>query len=228
MPNAATNPVSVVFGAITMMAMAIPAHAQMPPDFKVPELKKGDEQVMRDARPFADCLVAHQAKEIPKYLGSLIYKMEWLARDMAKAHPECPAPKKLGQDATVYLQTALLEALIKRDFSNVPPPANFENVPPLLYVKTSDNDVSKEFFVNLIEPYDCVSRREPAKVQAFLVTPPMSDAEAAAFNSLKATIVGCQPKGESWELRAYFARRYLAETYYTLMKVSQRQNASAH
>jgi len=199
----------------------------MPPDYEVLELKKGDAEVMRDARPFADCLVAHKAKEIPKYLGSLVYKVEWLARDMAKAHPECPAPKKLGKDATTFLQTALLESLIKRDFGGTPPPANFNEVPPLLYVKTTDNDVSKESFANLIEPYDCVSRREPAKVQAFLVTPPMSDAEAAAFTNLKATIVACQPKGESWELRAYFARRYLAETYYTLMKVDQRRKAGA-
>jgi hypothetical protein len=214
-----------ITGALALALPMTASHGQMPADFEVFELKKGDGEVMRDARPFADCLVAHKAKEIPKYLGSLVYAMEWIARDMAKAHPECPAPSKLGKHTTVFLQAALLEALIKRDFGSTPPPVNFNHLGPFLYVKTTDNDLSKESFANLIEPYDCVSRREPAKVQAFLATLPMSNAEAAAFANLKTTIVACQPKGETWELRAYFARRYLAETYYTLMKVDQRRKA---
>jgi hypothetical protein len=203
-------------------------YAQTRADFEVPELKKGEAEVIVHARPFADCLVAEKAKEMPKYLGSLLPNIEWLARDMAKAHPNCPAPKRLGKDTTMFLQTALLESLIKRDFGNTQPPANFNQLPPLLYVKTTDNDLSKERFANLIEPYDCVSRREPAKVRAFLTSAPMTAEENTAFDNLKPTIVACQPKGEMWELRAYFARRYLAETYYTLMKVDQRQKASAH
>ena len=65
-------------------------------------------------------------------------------------------------------------------------------------------------------------------MHAFLSTQPLSTEEGAAFGDLKATFVACQPKGEKWELRAYFARRYLAETYYTLMKVDQRGKAGAN
>lgn len=213
---------SCAFG-LALTGTSVPA--QIPPDFEVPELKKGDAEIMRAARPFADCLVKHKAKEIPKYLGSPDYGIEWIVRDMAKSNPQCPAPKRLGKDTTVFIQAALLEALIKRDFGNTPPPPNFIDLPSFLYVKTTDNPISKESFANLIEPYDCVSRREPEKVRALLVSEPMSDGEAAAFGNLKSTIIACQPKGEKWELRAYFARRYLAETYYTLMKVNQRANA---
>lgn len=202
-----------------------PARAQMPNDFEVRELEKGDAEVIQAVQPFADCLVAQKAKGIPKYLGSLVPEVEWIARDMSKAHPDCPAPRKLGRSTTIFLQTALFESMIRRDLANASPPGNFNHLPPFLYVKTTDNDLSREWFANLIDPYDCVSRREPAKVQAFLATTPLSAEEGRAFADLKATLVACQPKGEKWELRAYFARRYLAETYYTLMKVNQRANA---
>lgn len=218
----------LVFAPVVIAVAAVPvapAHAQMPNDFEVRELEKGDAEVIQAARPFADCLVAQNAKEIPKYLGSLVPKIEWIAREMSKAHPDCPAPKKLGRDTTIFLQTAFFETLIRRDFAKTPPPGNFNHLPPFLYVKTTDNDLSREWFANLIEPYDCVSRRQPAKVQAFLATAPLSAEEGAAFADLKPTIVACQPKGEKWELRAYFARRYLAETYYMLMKMDQRSKA---
>jgi len=211
--------------ASSMLAPMTSALAQIPPDYEVLELEKGDAEIIRAARPFADCLVAQKAAEIPKYLGTLNPHIDWLAREMSKAHPECPAPKKLGRDATIFLQTALLEALIQRDFGDTPPPANFNHLPPFLYVKTTDNELSKDWFAGLIEPYDCVSRREPTKVHAFLGTQPLSAEEGAAFGNLKSTLVACQPKGEKWALRAYFVRRYLAETYYTLMKVDQRRKA---
>ena len=206
-------------------ASLAPANAQMPNDFEVRELEKGDAEVIQAVRPFADCLVDQNAKQIPKYLGSLVPEIEWVARDMAKAHPDCPAPRKLGRSTTTFLQAALLEALIRRDFANTLPPANFNHLAPFLYVKNTDNDMLREMFANLIDPYDCVSRREPAKVRALLVAPPLSTEEGVAFGGLKTTLVACHPKGEKWEMHAYFARRYLAETYYTLMKVDQRAKA---
>ena len=215
---------------LSAFALAVPmtsALAQVPPDYEVRELERGDIEIIQSAQPFADCLVRQKTKEIPKYLGTLSANIEWVARDMSKAHPECPAPKKLGKDATFFLQTALLEALIKRDFGSTAPPANFSYLPPFRYIK-GDSDLTKEWFANLIDPYDCVSRREPAKVQALLATQPQSTEEGIALGNLKATLVACQPKGEKWELRAHFARHFLAETYYTLMKVDQRKNASAH
>lgn len=213
--------------AAAVATLSAPVHAQMPNDFEVLELEKGDAEVIQAARPFADCLVAQKAKGIPKYLGSLVPEIEWIAREMSKAHPDCPAPRKLGRGTTIFLQTALFESMIQRDLANVSPPQNFSHLPPFLYVKTTDNDLSREWFANLIDPYDCVSRREPVKVRAFLETTPLSAEEGRAFGDLKTTLVACQPKGEKWELRAYFARRYLAETYYTLMKVDQRSKAGS-
>jgi hypothetical protein len=218
----------LALAAIVSTCATPAAHAQIPPDYEVRELERGDAEVIQAARPFANCLVAQKAKEIPKYLGIMSYKTEWIAREMSKAHPDCPAPKKLGRSVRMILQGALLEALIRRDFGNVAPPSNFSHMPPFLYVKDTDNELSKESFANLIEPYDCVSRREPAKVRALFATRPLSADEEVALAALKPALVGCQPKGEKWELRGYFVRRFLAETYYTLMKVDQRRKASAH
>ena len=40
-------------------ASLAPANAQMPNDFEVRELEKGDAEVIQAVRPFADCLVDH-------------------------------------------------------------------------------------------------------------------------------------------------------------------------
>lgn len=214
---------------LTLSAAAVistaPAAAQMPADFEARKLNRDDMEFVRAAGPFADCLVAQNAKEIPKLLGTHSAGNVWLARDMAKNHPDCPRPKSLGKDATFLLQSALLEALIRRDFGNTAAPASFSHLPPFLYVKDSDSPLSKELFANLIEPYDCATRRDPIKVQALLRTQPLSAEEGAALAALQTTLVACHPKGEKWEMQAYFARRFLAETFYTLMKVDQRAKA---
>jgi hypothetical protein len=209
----------------TVVLSSASATAQMPPDFESRKLTRDDMEFIGAARPFADCLVAQNAKEIPKILGTHSSRNVWLARDMAKNHPDCARPKSLGKDATFLLQSALLEALIRRDFGSAAAPTSFNHLPPFLYVKDSDSALSKELFANLIEPYDCTTRRDPTKVQALLRTQPLSAEEGAAFAALRATLVACHPKGEKWEMQAYFARRFLAETFYTLMKVDQRAKA---
>jgi hypothetical protein len=215
----------VLLGTISAAAasMAVAQDA----DVSVKDLSGGERAYIQTVLPFADCLVAHDAKEIPKFIEDPDQSRK-IGRNFKKLYPECPSPKSSGEDATFLLQGAVLEALIRRDFGNVTAPADFADVPPLIYVKATDNRYLREDLALLMEPYDCTARRAPAKVQAIFRTEPLSAAEASAFAALNEDLVACHPKGESWQLRTYFARRFLAEAFYTLMKIDQRKKASVH
>ncbi len=215
----------LLFATIIAAIPIAPAAAQ-DADFWSRELSRSQTEYLRTVRPFADCLVMNQAKEIPKFLGTA-RNNSWVARDMAKAHPECPHPKSADQDTAFLLQGAVLEALVRRDFGNVAAPASFDQVPPFVYVKETSNELVRKMIAWVMEAYDCTTRRDPAKVQALLRTDPLSREEVVAFASLRSAIAGCQPKDETWVLRPYMARRYLAETFYSLMKVDQRRKMGA-
>ena len=203
------------------------AHAvAQSPDYMAHELSKRDIQYLQTVRPFADCLVAQKAKEIPKFLG--VADNDWIGRKMREAHPECPAPKASEHNTTIILEGAILEAMIRREFGAVAPPPNFDHLPPFVYVKGTSNKYIEQDMAILMEPYDCTTRREPAKVRALLDSDPLSGQETSAVMALRSTLVACQPKGETWELRPYFVRRFLAEAYYTLMKVDQRRKAGTN
>lgn len=203
-----------------------PAVAQHDAQFRVKDMTRGQVAYARSARPFADCLVRLKAKEIPKFLADPDQSRA-IGLQFPKAYPDCPRPSSSGSDTTFLLQTAVLEALIRRDFAGVTPPANFDRVPELVYVRNTDNRYLRQDSAILMQPYDCTTRRAPPKVQAFLSTAPASEQETAAFAGLKDDLVACHPKSERWALQAHFARRFLAEAYYTLMKVDQRSRASA-
>jgi hypothetical protein len=214
---------------LALMALSIitvtPA-AALRPDFEAKELSSRDKEYLRSVRPFADCLVAQNAKEIPKFLG--MADNAWIGRAMREAHQECPAPKASNHHTTLLLAGAVLEALIRRDFGTAATPANFNHLPSFVYVKDATNKYIEQDMAILMEPYDCTTRRDPARVRALLDTDPLSGQEVSALGALRPTLVACHPKGETWEMQPYFARRFLAEAYYTLMKVDQRRKASAH
>ena len=194
------------------------------PDFEARELSRRDIEYLQTVRPFADCLVAQRAKEIPKFLG--VADNAWVGRQMRDAHPECPAPKASNDNTTVILEGAILEAMIRSEFGKTTPPANFDHLPQFVYVKDTSNKYIEQDRAILMEPYDCTTRREPAKVRALFDTEPLSSQETLAIAALRPALAACHPKGETWGLQPYFARRFLAETYFTLMKVDQRRKAS--
>src|SRR4051794_25000262 len=113
--------------ATACAALPLPAAAQTNADYAANELSRKDAEYLRTVRPFADCLVARGAKEIPKFLGDPDMS-RGIGRNLAKSHPECPRPRSSNNDTTSSLQGAILEAMIRRDFGNVTAPANFEQL----------------------------------------------------------------------------------------------------
>jgi hypothetical protein len=212
--------------AAALAAPLTPAKAQGA-DFSVRELSRNDIEYLRTVRPAADCLVAHGAQEIPKFLGAPLNVAWGIGRGMIKSHPECPRLKSTDNDMSLILQGAILEALIRRDFDKARPPVSFSQVPRFVYVRDTSNELIRQQVASEMEEYDCATRAEPAKVQAFLKTEPLSAEEASAFASLRPALTSWLAKGEKWAIPAFYARRFLAETFYTLMKIDQRRKAGS-
>jgi hypothetical protein len=193
---------------------------------RVAKPSRGEAEYIRAVRPYANCLVAHKAPELPKLLGrTLPSDSLGIERGFAKKYPDCPRPKSRDQYRIRQLQGAIFEAMLARDFGTMPTPSNFDNVPQLVYYKDSQSDLAKKLNAALMAPFDCIARRQPAKVRAFLQTQPLSAEEEQAFLALRGDFPSCFPKGEQWELRAERSRPSLAEALYTLMRMSHLRGA---
>ena len=68
--------------------------------------------------------------------------------------------------------------------------------------------------------FDCVVRQQPAEAAAMLSQPVESDAERSAFSKLRPAFAACLPPDQQFKMRASNVRPFIAETFYTLTRLS--------
>jgi hypothetical protein len=205
-----------------LLVTAVPATAQSIDDLFMQQgkLSRSETELARALPQYTDCLVAHPGKELGEFLGLDWWPARAAAWRLIKAHPECPVPKGYRSGRQGELRGALLEAFLRRDYADTPAPPNFDKVPFLVHVEKGIDPYFQPFAVAIMEFYDCITRRQPQKVQAFLRTQPTSDGEAAAFAALSKDIGACIRKGQQWTLQASRSRPFLAESFYSLMRLT--------
>lgn len=208
--------------AAIVLFVAAPANARLPEDLVVHQekLSRTEAELARALPQYTDCLVARRGKELGEFLGLAWEASRAAAWRLAKAHPECPIPKGYRSGRELQLRGALLGAFLRRDYADTPAPPSFDKIPILVHVEKEANPYLQPYMIALMEFYDCIARRQPQRVQAFLKTQPVSDEEAAAFAALADDIRACLMKGQQWRLQATRSRPFLAESFYSLMRLT--------
>jgi hypothetical protein len=190
------------------------------PEF--PAIKPAEAAYRRLLAPYADCLVGKANIQVAEFLNAGAGSSEAAAsaKRMARSLPGCAAPRGKSSAAPLLLRGAIFEALYRRDFAGAALPPTFGSVTrPRYGGKPSGDATLATMALGIFGLFDCIVRKNPRGVAEMLGHPPESEGEAAAFGRLGPAISECRPRGFRLQFTPSFARPYVSEILYTLIRL---------
>ena len=215
---------ATAFAAAAFILPAAAASAEPRPESALqgPAVKLAEAAYRRQLGPYAECVVRKADAELAGFLNSGAGSSDASrkARQLARSRPGCAAPRGKIAAAPLLLRGAIFEALYRRDFGDVVVPVTLTDVGPARYGgKASGDEILDRMRLGLFALFDCVVRKDPRRVAIMLYHEPDSDGEWLASGGVAEVFSQCRPKDLRLEFSTSFARPYLSEVRYTLIRL---------
>lgn len=164
----------------------------------------GDEdRALAALRTYATCAVQHTARGAERVLSMDIESPQYgeAIRSFARGHSYCsPAGSRLKFTGVLFAGD-LAEALIRQGYAGQPLAPRFAVAAPEAYLPPHGWGEAIGM---------CVTRAEPAAVEAVLATAPGSDDEVHALDQTGSSLAGCIPKGKTLKINKPMVRAFYA------------------